>query len=264
MSVTAVVAMGAMGAICGSGLYLLSKRYSVEMDERIDQVLEVLHGANCGACGFGSCLGLAEAIVESVDSLERIPRCIQGGDEVASEIEGIMGVHPEKPEKQISVLRCCGGTRCLNRFDYMGVDDCKEVIFLNQEGDKECKFACLGHGTCARTCPFDAIKMGEYGLPVIDKYLCRGCGLCVKECPRDVLKLAKIDEDYLVACSSNDPVKVVKSVCEIGCIACKICEKNCPVDAVKVIDNLAIINPEKCTGCGICAEKCPRGVILSI
>jgi electron transport complex protein RnfB len=264
MSVAAVVAMGALGAICGSGLYLLSKRYAFEMDERIDRVLEVLPGANCGACGFGSCQAFAEVVVKSVDEVEKIPRCIQGGNEVASEIETILGVYPEKPEKQISTLRCSGGTRCLDRFDYVGVEDCKEVVFLNQEGDKECRFACLGHGTCARTCPFDAINMGESGLPVIDKYLCRGCGLCVKECPRGLWKLAKFDENFFVACSSNDPGKVVKHVCEIGCTACKICEKNCPAEAVKVIDNLAVIDSRKCTGCGICAEKCPRGVILSI
>jgi electron transport complex protein RnfB len=204
MSVTAVVAMGFLGALCGSGLYLVSKRYAVEMDERIDLVLEVLPGANCGACGFGSCAAFA------------------------------------------------------------GVNDCKEVVFLNEEGDKTCRYACIGHGTCARTCPFDAIIIGEDGLPIIDKYHCRGCGLCVKECPRDVLRLASIDEDYYVACSSRDSGKEVKKVCEIGCIACKICEKNCPVNAVHVKDNLALIDPLKCTGCGVCAEKCPREVILSM
>jgi electron transport complex protein RnfB len=264
MSVTAVVAMGALGAICGSGLYLLSKKFAVGIDERVDRVMEVLPGANCGACGYGSCHVFAEAVVRSLDDLKKIPRCIQGGDEVATEVETILGVHPEKPEKQISTLICSGGTRCLDRFDYVGVNDCKEVVFLNEEGDKTCRYACIGHGTCARTCPFDAIIMGEDSLPIIDKYHCRGCGLCVKECPRDVLRLANIDEDYYVACSSRDQGKDVKKVCEIGCIACKICEKNCPVDAVHVIDNLALIDPLKCNGCGVCAEKCPRGVILSM
>ncbi len=180
------------------------------------------------------------------------------------EIESILGVHAERPLKQISRLRCSGGKRCLDRFDYIGVNDCKEVVFLNEEGDKACKYACVGHGTCARICPFDAIKMGSDGLPVIDKYLCRGCGLCVQECPRRVLKLSGEKEFYYVACSSLDTAKEVRRKCEAGCIACKICEKNCPVDAVHVIDNLAIIDPLKCNGCGICAEKCPRKVILSI
>jgi electron transport complex protein RnfB len=264
MSVTAVAAMSILGAICGSGLYIISRRYSVKMDERIDSVLEVLPGANCGACGFGSCLALAEAVVSAVDNVQRIPRCIQGGDEVSSEIEAILSVQAEKPEKLTSTLICDGGSKCGDRFEYEGVDDCREVIFLNEEGNKTCRYACVGHGTCERTCPFDAITMGDDGLPKVDRYLCRGCGLCVKECPRNVLRLSNAEEYYYVACSSHDDAKKVKSVCEIGCIACRTCEKNCPVDAVHVTDNLSLIDPEKCNGCGICAEKCPRKVIKAL
>ncbi len=43
--------------------------------------------------------------------------------------------------------------------------------------------------------------------------------------------------------------------------ACKICEKNCPFDAIHVIDNLAVIDYDKCKACGICANKCPKGVL---
>ena len=46
------------------------------------------------------------------------------------------------------------------------------------------------------------------------------------------------------------------------CIGCKMCEKVCQFDAVKVVDNIAHIDPEKCTGCGACAEKCPKKIIL--
>ena len=35
----------------------------------------------------------------------------------------------------------------------------------------------------------------------------------------------------------------------------------CPNDAVHVVDNVAYIDQEKCTGCGICAEKCPKKII---
>lgn len=41
-----------------------------------------------------------------------------------------------------------------------------------------------------------------------------------------------------------------------------MCEKACQFDAVKVLDNVAHIDPEKCTGCGACAAKCPKKVIL--
>ena len=50
--------------------------------------------------------------------------------------------------------------------------------------------------------------------------------------------------------------------CEVGCIGCKKCEKVCPSDAVTVENNVAHIDPEKCTNCGACAEVCPRKIIF--
>ena len=47
----------------------------------------------------------------------------------------------------------------------------------------------------------------------------------------------------------------------LSCLGCKICEKTCQHDAIKVVDNVASIDFEKCTGCGECAEKCPRKII---
>ena len=54
------------------------------------------------------------------------------------------------------------------------------------------------------------------------------------------------------------------AVCSAGCIACHLCEKTCEHDAVHVIDNIAYIDQEKCTGCGGCAEKCPKKVIIKL
>ena len=44
-----------------------------------------------------------------------------------------------------------------------------------------------------------------------------------------------------------------------ACIGCKKCEKTCEHDAIKVIDNLAVIDYDKCEDCGKCAEVCPTG-----
>ena len=33
--------------------------------------------------------------------------------------------------------------------------------------------------------------------------------------------------------------------CKVGCIGCKMCEKACQFDAVKVLDNVAHIDPGK-------------------
>jgi electron transport complex protein RnfB len=40
-----------------------------------------------------------------------------------------------------------------------------------------------------------------------------------------------------------------------------MCEKVCPHQAIKVENNLARIDYDKCTSCGACVGKCPRKCI---
>jgi len=48
----AVVSMGAIGVFFAGFLAFASKKFAIEEDPRIGQILEVLPGANCGGCGF--------------------------------------------------------------------------------------------------------------------------------------------------------------------------------------------------------------------
>ena len=50
--------------------------------------------------------------------------------------------------------------------------------------------------------------------------------------------------------------------CSVGCIGCRMCAKVCEAGAVSVENNIAHIDPEKCTNCGACAAKCPKKIIL--
>ena len=49
--------------------------------------------------------------------------------------------------------------------------------------------------------------------------------------------------------------------CKVGCIGCMMCTKVCPTGAITVTNNVAHIDPEKCTNCGACADKCPKKII---
>ncbi|MDO7204198.1 hypothetical protein Q5M85_08685 [Paraclostridium bifermentans] len=53
--INSILVLGVMGLIFGAILAYASKKFAVEVDERVEAILEVLPGANCGGCGFPGC-----------------------------------------------------------------------------------------------------------------------------------------------------------------------------------------------------------------
>ena len=80
---SSVLVLGALGLIFGMVLAYASKKFAVEVDERVEAILEILPGANCGGCGFPGCTGLANAIVEGYADLNSCP--VGGSDCARSE-----------------------------------------------------------------------------------------------------------------------------------------------------------------------------------
>lgn len=52
--------------------------------------------------------------------------------------------------------------------------------------------------------------------------------------------------------------------CKFGCLGYSDCVAACKFDALYVIDGLATVDYEKCTGCGACAKSCPRDLIQMV
>lgn len=49
--------------------------------------------------------------------------------------------------------------------------------------------------------------------------------------------------------------------CKFGCLGFGDCVTACKFNALVIVDDLAAIDYEKCTGCGACSKACPRNLI---
>lgn len=258
---TAAIVVGTVGIFVGLFLGVAGIQFKVEVDEKEEAVLAALPGNNCGGCGYAGCSGLAAAIAKGEAPVNACP---VGGEAVGNKIAEIMGVSAESTERKVAFVHCQGDCdKASIDYDYSGITDCRMMSFVPNGGPKTCNNGCLGYGTCAKVCPFDAIHVVN-GVAVVEQEKCKACGKCMEVCPKHLISLIPYKAKLEVACSSTDKGPVAMKACTAACIGCGICVKNCPQGAVKVTDFHAVIDHEKCVGCGICAEKCPKKAIINL
>lgn len=254
-----VASLGGLGLTFGVLLGYASKKFAVEVDERVPQVRAVLPGVNCGGCGYAGCDAYAQAVVEGVAPANA---CTVGGAPVAESIGSLLGVSVEESEKMVAFVKCKGTcSTAKDKYKYYGITDCRQAVVAPGGGAKACSFGCLGLGSCVSECQFDSIQLKD-GIAVINENTCTGCSACVQVCPKNVIELLPASKGVRIACNSNEKGKPVKDNCSVGCIGCTICAKNCPEGAITMVNDLPVIDFSKCTQCKVCVAKCPTKAIV--
>ena len=247
----------ALGLILGLILAIASKKFSVPTDPKLDEIIEALPGANCGACGYPGCAGCGNAIFEGKAPVNSCP---VGGGPTAEKIAAILGVKAAGSAVPLVARVKCNGTAANAQqvYEYTGANSC--LLAKNSfSGMKACNYGCFGLGTCAAACPFDAITMID-GLPKVNPKKCTACGVCVKACPQFLMELVPQIQRVFVNCNNLEKGKAVMEGCKVACIKCKKCEKACNYDAIHV-GLVAAIDYAKCTNCGDCFRVCPTHAI---
>jgi Na+-translocating ferredoxin:NAD+ oxidoreductase RNF subunit RnfB len=262
----AFIALGSVALLFATLIFFVDKKFKVVEDPRIDEIQEILPGANCGGCGYPGCRGFAEAIVKTNDFDKLF--CPVGGNEIAKKAASIMGVEVKEKLPQIAVVRCNGSiTNAPKKSIYEGATSCAFANYL-YAGESGCPNGCLGLGDCVVSCTFDAILINpNSGLPEVIEEKCTSCGACIKACPRNIIELRNKgpkNKRIYVNCINKEKGAIARKNCNVACIGCGKCVKICPHEAITLNDNLAYINYEKCKLCRKCVTECPTSAIVEI
>lgn len=253
-----VLSLGGLGLIFGIVLGYASKKFHVEVDERVPLVRDCLPGANCGGCGYAGCDAFAQAVVEGKAPANG---CVVAGAGAAEKIGEVLGVDVAASEPIKAFVKCAGTCDKAKKSGiYYGNMYCTEAAVIPGGGNKSCSSGCLGLGSCVNACKFDAIHIID-GVAVVDEEKCTGCGACSKACPKHLIDLKPQSEIIRVQCNSSEKLKAVKDVCASGCMGCGVCARVCPEKAIVIENNLPVIDQDKCKLCMTCVEKCPVKII---
>ena len=267
IEVTVGLAAGTMLAMAFVVSYVLgwaNKKFAIEVDPRVEAVLEALPGANCGGCGYLGCGDYAVAVVADGAPVNKCP---VGGESCAAAVAQIMGVEVGEALPFRPIIHC-GAHRedRLGQTEYKGEQRCAAANLVTDV--QGCTYGCLGFGDCTRACNYDALHIVD-GLAVVDYEKCIGCGACAKVCPRNIITITPFRAKQIMAvtCSNKDKGKDVMAVCRVGCIGCKACSRLSEV--IKIEDNLSVIDydhytaecmPDLMKAC----DKCPRNRLIFV
>ncbi len=263
-----VLILFGVGLVAGLILAVASKVFYVEEDPRVEAVLDVLPGANCGGCGYAGCEGYASAVV--ADPNVPASLCVAGSADTTIAVGELTGKAVSEADPLVAVRRCekIEG-EVVQRFEYQGLPSCASAASLGSGlGIDACPYSCLGLGDCVKVCPFGALGLKDM-LVRVDTSICTGCGKCVNACPRGLLELTPKRARVMVFCSTQKKAKEVTDVCKVGCISCTLCIKKCPAKAVSLQDNIIKIDHATCLAYGdscekACVSACKRNIFKSL
>ncbi len=252
-----ILVLSGLGAVLGAGLAVAAKYLYVAEDPRVEALMDILPGANCGACGYPGCSGYAKELVGGKD----VTLCAPGGNDTVQDIARILGVAAVAVVEKVALIKCAGGRNVApDRSVYLGPQTCQAAVLVGS-GNKDCRWGCIGLGDCATVCEDDAVAFTDDGLAYVLADACIACARCVKACPRDLIEMVPKARKVHVLCSSHDPGKNTKAVCQVGCIACKLCARRDKNSFVIENNNATVLYGDSSQDVPVAAMVCTPGAI---
>lgn len=264
--ITILVAVGVMlllAVVMGWILGWANDAFRVEVDPKVEKLLEVLPGANCGACGYAGCSEYAEKMAEGTAKPGACTQCSKKANQQIAEILGcsIVETFPYK-----AIVHCSANEfQRAGRQNYTGEMTCVAANLIS--GVQDCTYGCLGFGDCSRACPHEAIIVAD-GLARVRYHRCVGCRACEAACPRHIISIVPFKQSQIlaVACSNREKGQDVKAVCRVGCIGCGACQRN-SAEMIHMGTNLPTIDYahyQEGEILGMIVERCPAKMLIYV
>jgi ferredoxin len=139
---------------------------------------------------------------------------------------------------QKAVIRCGRIPPVISeRFATTGYTDCwtRNSLF---GGNLGCHSGCLGLGSCAASCPSDAIVFRDGFAYVNDA--CNGCGVCVDACPKRLITMVPVTLKECFDCAARGTPDE-RAECPIAREGCKIDLRNFPESGFKLLSRWGIL-----------------------
>lgn len=257
---TAIIFLAGLCVTLAAVLALAHRILYVWEDPRIEQVTDMLPGANCGACGVPGCRAFAERVVEG----DLQPgQCPVGGADTATLVAEYLGVDAGSLERTVARLLCAGGSDvAYQEGTYEGYSSCRGAATI-AGGAKACTYGCLGLADCEVSCTFDAIRMAPNGLPVVDFDACTGCGDCVSACPKDLFEMYPVRQKLVVQCKSLMEGDAALNSCSVACTGCGLCVADAPEGLMEMVQTLPVIDRAKTDlETPLATYRCPTAAIV--
>jgi Na+-translocating ferredoxin:NAD+ oxidoreductase subunit B len=260
-ALAAGLALAALAVLLSGILLVAGRLLRVKEDPRLERLVSLLPGTNCGACGRAGCRAFATALLSKEASPAGCPVSSPAAQRrIANFLQVAVGV----AERRVARLACAGGRDVAPVLaSYEGDRQCATAAVV-AGGGKACAWGCLGFGDCERACDFDAIRMSPRGLPVVDEARCTACGDCVRACPKDLFRIVPEKQPLWVACNNPLAGNSLLETCRVACTACGRCVQDAP-DWLRLERNLPLF-VDGATGSPprAAVDRCPTGAIVWI
>ena len=138
----------------------------------------------------------------------------------------------------------CGGC------GYVGCREYAEAVVGGEEVTK----CTVGGASCAQ-------QLGKLlGVEVEEAWPYRAVVHCGA---RYADRLGRMEYRGEPTCAAANVISGIQG-CTYGCLGLGDCVEACEYDAIHMIDGVALVNYDRCTGCGACARVCPRNIISMV